>query len=223
MLPFAAQAGGRVVRNDDGEIMKRAQKVGVGLTFGLLVVACGSDIADEAGEMLVDAGEMLVDAGQGLGDASDDAAKAQDHAGVLPGNETTVVLTCDKKWTETVRGPSNPSVPGGYYVRSATTTFYAEVAVGNVSGVDAWTCDRETNTPSLPCSSSRTTDCVESQDPAPVVECQSASVQIGNGKVRVLCGTEVRRKSAVIDGEQPTSLETLTTDRWRTVRLTVRP
>lgn len=60
--------------------MRRLVSAGV-FVGTVLVVACGSDLAEEAGDMMRGAGEALADAGAALADAGGDAAQAETDGG----------------------------------------------------------------------------------------------------------------------------------------------
>lgn len=76
------------------------KSVSLGVLVGA-IVACGSDVAEEAGDMMRGAGEAIADAGAALADAAAGDAQAETDAGVVGSKARVVEQACDIVRTET--------------------------------------------------------------------------------------------------------------------------
>lgn len=160
--------------------MEMKQLVGVGALVGLMV-ACGSDLAEEAGEMLVDAGEVLRDAGVALVDGGGGDARAQTEPAV-----ETYEVACSLRDRQ-VYG-SLPPDPNLNYTYSA---LYAvlPVDINGITGVDVIQCRAM---PFEPCPREGVT-CEQSTLPRPPRHvCVTARAELGEGFIRTDCTVERR-------------------------------
>lgn len=176
--------------------MKRS--IGLAL-LGLVAVACVDELAEGAGEMLVDAGQVLADAGQALADAgSDDAsAQASDDAGAAnrpasPKAETFEVA-CDQKLERVTRYVD----PAGGDLATTVTTYTAYFAVVNVDtadvvGVDARRCGHKLmGTDATESCTTYQATCEGTARPV-LADCDTTSAaDLLPSQVRVSCGFEV--------------------------------
>lgn len=112
--------------------------VGVGVLVGVLV-ACGSDVAEEAGDMMRGAGEAIADAGAALADAAGSDAQALTDAGAGSESKARIVeQACDIVRTETpVPGAAGGAGPGP---SSPTEQRFASIAVDAAELRSAWLC-----------------------------------------------------------------------------------
>lgn len=109
---------------------KTKKLLGVGVLVGVLV-ACGSDVAEEAGDMMRGAGEAIADAGAALADSGE--AQASTDAGqgvdVAP---TVIDATCDlERQSQATGGSDEPIV---------TTERWSSVAVSQERIRTVWGC-----------------------------------------------------------------------------------
>jgi hypothetical protein len=198
--------------------------VGLGV-LAVLSVACVDELAEGAGEMLVDAGELLADAGSALVDAGNDSAQAQQDAGQLPAKAETLEVACDRAY-KTVTSVRENSGQAPYGVNEVTrmtrTEYFAEVDASTPLGVDAWICGHARSVPSPDklCDDKTAGKCVVSADPTPEILCQQAGALLIEGKVRIPCGYE--HITAVAPRDGMTFPEQVTVDRWATARITIR-
>lgn len=145
--------------------------VSVSVFVGVLV-ACGSDMAEEAGEMLHDAGQVIADAGMMLSDAGRDDASAQTDAGSDNGGDEEPRLIehqCDVvRYIQSLQDP---------YLREDKWSS-VEVSMASVRMV--WLCS-----PGAPvCPSGKTCTGAE----LPVSECTPASdFYYASGKLWTHC------------------------------------
>jgi len=166
----------------------------VGLSvLAVMAVACVDELAEGAGEMLVDAGQVLADAGAALADAGDDSAQALTDAGQLvkPADPSTVEIACDKRYERTTQRFFT-SLPGQEVEEPVKEVrWYGSLAVDTVgiTGVDVLLCDVE-HTGQVPCDGKPGKDwtyvCEGSMPAEP--RCVTAQAELGDGYVRARCG-----------------------------------
>jgi hypothetical protein len=183
---------------------------GAAVVLAVVAVACGDELADEAGEMMRKGGEALADAGAALADAgalladagSDAQAQGEDggaegDAQAPKGGEVsrsqTFELACDEKYTQFRRPPGE--VGGAKEERFYATT---RIDTAGVTGVDVIQCDWA----GLPQGCELGWECEGSFYPPEKARCVTASAEIGTGFVRTYCGQG--------------------SERYRTARITIR-
>jgi len=164
----------------------------VGL-LGLVAVACVDELAEGAGEVLVDAGQMLRDAGAALVDAGDDVARAQgEDAGpaAAPKSET-VEVACDKRYERTVTTYYDAVGDSPIGEPEHQVRWYAGVAIDTtaITGIDVLLCDLE-QIDRVPCDG-RTDGGLryvcDGNFPAEA-RCVMGTAEIVDGAVRAPCG-----------------------------------
>lgn len=166
------------------------RQVGLVVLNGV-VLACGDDAAEEAGEMLRDAGEALADAGMMLSDAGGRDAQAQTDGGAAGGNG--VVL-------ETVNAPCNIELTQRQQSSSGyveVTRWYAELNVANViavTGCGFQVIPEGTKPICTPPLGSGVT-CTGTPPPTPLSTVCGSGVdfEVGSGKARFHCGERTYR------------------------------
>lgn len=160
--------------------------VGLGV-LAVLTVACVDELAEGAGEMLVDAGQVLADAGLVLADAGNDSAQALTDAGALntPAAESYDVL-CDQKAERVTR------------TADLTTTYAMRFAVVNVDtkdivGVDVRRCGHEL-IGTVAAESCAANETCSGTARLPLTDCDLGSfAELLPMQVRVHCGTELHQ------------------------------
>lgn len=194
--------------------------VGLGV-LAVLAVACVDELAEGAGEMLVDAGQVLADAGAALADAGNDAASAQatgdGGSTALPKSESFEVA-CDQKLERVVTYDTQPA--GG--TRTITTTTYfavVNVDTADVFGVDARRCGHRVIGAHLKeICPHNATSCAGTVMP-PVAECDTTSAaDLLPTQIRIGCGSETHHANAAEPGWSTND----TGDSFKTAVVTVR-
>lgn len=196
--------------------------VGLGV-LAVMAVACVDELAEGAGEMLVDAGQVLADAGAALTDAGNDSAAAQANAdaGQIAVKPETLELPCDHAY-KTVSVSRQLRGEQGMVEQSRTTqiSYYAEID-GTASGVDAWACGWQSSVQPLgSCADKSLASCTESADVRAPTLCAQINAELVEGKIRVSCGFESRTVLAPVDGK--TYPDQVMMGRWTTARVTIR-
>ena len=172
------------------------KQVGLAVLVGV-VLACGDDAAEEAGEMLRDAGEALADAGMMLSDAGGRDAQAQTDAGASGGGGgggvvlETVNVPCSIELTQRQQSSS------GAYVE--VTRWYAELNVANVISVTGCGFRVIPEGPKPICTPPLGSGitCTGTPPPTPLSTVCGSGVdfELGGGKARFHCGEQTYRSS----------------------------
>lgn len=169
----------------------------------MAALACSESVG-MMGDAMIDAGDALVDAGNELLDADD--ADAQ----VPP---VTMEAPCDR---EIVLSRLTDRASGE--VLGETIQYYAEVdypgmSAGTVARAQAIGCDRQVfGIPPETCSGSLICE----RDELPPMRCSTGpNVEIDDGRVRAVCGSQSRTRSA------PGASLQIIGQRWSTIRFTV--
>lgn len=146
-----------------------------------VLIACGGDLAEEAGDAMKGIGKGIADAGAALADSGDSDASAQDAAAA-----TSTSATYDVECSPVSR--TVVTAVGDATVTTVTTLWYARAPApsAGITGIDALLCERESfgsATPSFSCSGGGCTGTYEG-DP----QCVTAAAETVGSNVRVLCG-----------------------------------
>jgi hypothetical protein len=160
--------------------MAKARRFLVTSALVAVVVACGSDVAEEAGDMLVDAGMALSDAGG-------DGAQALTDAGA-GGASKAIEVACTKSRivSHKVAITEGPNSGTSTWVQSKPQR-YAAIAVdtARMQAVSALQCGKIAD----PCNAPdpEKVRCEGDAETTASIQCMNAMAEVGAGFVRAQC------------------------------------